>query len=342
MRFLINRERKQIVILPHPEYCTSQLKNMGRLKNIRRTLRKPLETFFFKLAILLMPLIPRPFLTCICCIAGTITFYAAKRERTYGMANLDIVFGKTKTTSEKKKILKKALVSFTQTMADIFWFSVNTEKRVKKFQRFIPETGPFFEKRAQILITAHSGNWELLGLGSGFFGMDIASIAAVTKNAAVDKMLSTLRARTGQTIIPREGAMRTLISRLRKQGKAAFVLDQNTPEEQGGIWVDFLGMPTPVSSAPALLAYKTGSEIVFAFSRPAKHGFYEAHTGPVIQPPPFSKELDQQTIVKELTQQIMDIVSSEIRQHPEAWLWSYKHWRTIAPGTDPARYPSYE
>lgn len=314
---------------------------MKPLKKIRRTLRRPLETAFFKVAIFLMPIVPRCVLTSICSTVGSITYYLAKRERTYGLTNLDIVFGDSKTAKEKQAILKKSLSSFTQTMADIFWFSANTEKRVQKYQRFIPATGPYFESKAQIIITAHTGNWELIGLESGLLGIDVASIAAVTKNASVDKMLNDLRERTGQTIIPREGAMRTLISRLRKQGKAAFVLDQNTSESEGGIWVNFLGMPTPVSSAPALLAYKTGTEIIFAFSHPTKHGHFEAHTGHVIQPPPYDKEKDQKLIVKELTQQILDVVSEEIRTHPESWLWSYKHWRTVAPGTDPADYPDY-
>ena len=135
--------------------------------------------------------------------------------------------------------------------------------------------------------------------------------------------------------------MRTLVNRFRNGGKAAFVLDQNTPEEQGGIWIDFLGMPTPVSSAPAHLAYRTGTDIIFAFSQPTKRGVYEAHTGQVISPPPFDKAADQKEIVAALTQQIMDVVSERIRAHPESWLWSYKHWREIAPGTDPSIYPAY-
>lgn len=258
------------------------------------------------------------------------------------MANLDVVFGNTLTASKKRAILKSSLGSFAQTMADIFWFAKQTEKRTRKYQTFVPETGPYFEHRAQIIITAHTGNWELIGLESGLLGLDIASVAAVTKNAAVDTLLNTLRQQTGQSIIPREGALRTLINRFRQNQKAAFVLDQNTAEEQGGIWVDFLGIPTPVSSAPAHLAYRTGTEIIFAFSQPVSGGKYEAHTGQVIQPPIYNKEQDQSAIVQTLTQQIMDVVSEQIRNHPEHWLWSYKHWRDHAPGSDPSQYPVYD
>ncbi|MDZ8117728.1 lysophospholipid acyltransferase family protein [Pontiella agarivorans] len=314
---------------------------MPTFKIIRRTLRKPLETFSFRIGTLLIPLFPRILMIAIYHIAGTVTYYVAKRERTIGLANLNAVFGSSKTPAEKKHILIQSLISFTRTMGDIFWFSLFTQTRTKKYQQFVPEDGPYFEKRAHIIITAHAGNWELIGLESGLRGIDVASVAAVTKNRGVDIQLNTLREKTGMTIIPREGATRTLISRFRNKGKAAFVLDQNTAEKDGGIWVNFLGMPTPVSSAPAHLSYRTGTDIIFAFSQPVKGGCYEAHTGPVITPPSFDKQADQKEIVKQLTQQIMDVISTQIRNHPETWLWSYKHWKQIKPGTDPALYPDY-
>lgn len=314
---------------------------MPRKKQIRRTLRQPLETFLFRLATAIVPLLPRALVVLFARMAGNATYFLGARERTVGLANLDVVFGDTKTAAEKRKILKQSLCTFTLTMTDIFWFSRGTEKRLLKYQRFVPEHGPYFEKRAHIIITAHTGNWELIGLESGLLGIDVSSVAAVTKNPAVDILLNKLRERTGMTVIPREGAMRTLVARLRNNGKTAFVLDQNTPEKEGGIWVDFLGMPTPVSPAPAYLAYRTGTDIIFAFSQPTREGIYEAHTGPVITPPPFDKENDQGAIVQDLTQQIMDVVSEQIRTHPESWLWSYKHWRNPKPGTDPARYPTY-
>lgn len=314
---------------------------MRRAKDIRRAARKPLETFFFRVAMYGVPLLPRRAIVGLTNFAGVATYYFATRERQTGMANLDVVFGDSKSMVEKKAILKKSFTSFARTMTDIFWFSKHTEARTKKYQTFIPDHGAYFEARAQIIITAHAGNWELIGLESGLRGVDVASVAAVTKNAVVDQLLNELRQKTGQTIIARQGAMRTLISRFRRNGKAAFVLDQNTSEEQGCIWVDFLGLPTPVSSAPAHLAYRTGTELIFAFSQPVGGGKYEAHTGLVIQPPVYDKEQDQAAVVQALTQQIVDVISAHIRRHPESWLWSYKHWRRIAPGSDPALYPTY-
>lgn len=277
----------------------------------------------------------------LCNAAGTLSYYFCTRERQTGIANLDIVFGNAKTSREKKIILKKSFASFALTMLDLFWFSRHTEKRIAQYQTFIPSVGPYFENRAQIIITAHAGNWELIGLESGLRNLNITSVAATTKNKIVGNHLTQLRQLTGQNIIAKEGALRALIHRFRNNGKAAFVLDQNTSPDRGGIWVDFLGIRTPVSPAPAHLAYRTGTEIIFAFSQPIEGGKYEAHTGSIITPPPFDKTKNQAEVVHQLTQQILDVISQHILSHPESWLWSYKHWRHIAPGDAPSNYPVY-
>jgi len=314
---------------------------MGKVKKIRRFLRKPFEIIFFQVGSCLIPLLPRAGIVALANVAGSLTIRFSKRQRTIGLANLDIVFGDSKSPSEKKTILKESLSSFVLTMLDIFWFSVGTEKRISTYHRFVPENGPFFDKCAHVVITAHTGNWELFGISSAMCGVDMAGIAAEIKNHMVNQRLTTLRQRTGLTIIAREGAMRTLVSRLRNNEKAVFVLDQNVAESKGGIWVDFLGMPTPVSAAPSHLAYRTGTRIIFAFSHPVGGGKYETHTGQIITPPAYGKEQDKEVVIKALTQEIMDVVSAHIRKHPEFWLWSYKHWKTVAPGDNPANYPVY-
>ena len=150
------------------------------------------------------------------------------------------------------------------------------------------------------------------------------------------------RYNTGQVIIPQKGALRSLVARFRNNGKAAVVLDQNTSEKKGGIMVDFLGLPMRVSPAPAALAYRTGTEIMLGFCLPEEKGRYRIRITQTIVPPPFSKELDPEQVALELTRQILDGISTEIRAHPQYWLWSYKHWRRVEGKSYPDAYPNYD
>lgn len=316
---------------------------MPRWKQIRRSLRRPFETGGFVLFKWLIPVLPRGAVVGISRFAGKMAILLPLREKKIGLENLDAVFGDTKTAAEKRCILATSFSTFTQTMLDVFWFSHNPQKRILKYVNYQdhPNIDAFFEDRPIICITAHMGSWEILGQAVALKGVDMASIATPVKNRAVNRILIEQRERTGQTIIPRQGALRTLIARFRNNGKAAFVLDQNTDERDGGIRIDFLGLPMMVSPAPAALAYRTGTDIMLGFCLPQSGGHYNIQAPAIIHPPPFRKEIDADVVARELTQQIQDKISEQIRTHPEYWLWSYKHWRRNPGQTYPANYPDY-
>lgn len=315
-----------------------------RWNKTRRAIRRPFETGGYILLKWTIPYLPRVALIGLARFIGKVAVKFPIRERKVGLKNLDAVFGDSKTDREKVEILATSFSTFAQTMLDIFWFTKNPEKRMARYVRFedMPLTESFFEDKAIICITAHLGSWEIIGQAAAGRGADLASIAATLKNKTVDRILIEQREQTGQTIIPRKGALKSLISRLRKKGKAAFVLDQNTAESEGGIVVDFLGLPMPVSPAPAALAYRTGTEIMFGFCIPQSNGEYRIVIPEHIIPPPFDKAADMDAIVLDLTSRIQDIISRFILEHPEFWLWSYKHWQRKPGKTYPTNYPDYE
>lgn len=316
---------------------------MAKLKDIQRRVRRPFETAGFLLLKTIIPILPRSAVIGLAKLAGRTAMWLPLHEKRIGMKNIEAVFGGTKTPREKRQILTTSFATFCQTMLDVFWFSKNPEKRIPQYVDFrtVDKTQTFFDEKPVVCITAHMGSWEIMGQAAALLGADMAAIAATVKNPTVNRILIEQRERTGQTIIPQKGALRTLIARFRKNGKAAFVLDQKTSLDEGGIVVDFLGLPMPVSSAPAAMAYRTGTEIMLGFCLPLPQGHYRITMTDSIIPPPFEKERDADQIARVLTQKIMDRVSEQIREHPEFWLWSYKHWRRVPEQTYPDNYPTY-
>ena len=300
---------------------------MKRFKTFRRTIRRPFETATYLLFQWTCPFLPRKIVVLMARFLGKMAMLIPSRERKIGLENLDRVFGDTKSDAEKRQILKQSFSTFALTMLDVFWFMWHAEKRIPKYIKFPKEAHVLYEDKPLVLITAHFGNWELIGQAAALHKSQFISIAATLKNKQVDRMLCNLRKKTGQIIIPQKGAMRTLIAHLRKGGKIAFVLDQHTGADEGGIPIDFLGKSMSVSSAPAAFAYRTGTKIILGFSIPQPGGKYKVISLPPIIPPPYNKENDTAQIAKELTQTIQNEISSFIRTHPEFWLWAYRHWR---------------
>jgi len=302
-----------------------------------RKLRKPFERAAVHFVMTLIPRLPRCGVLCLAAIGGRLGYWFDSRGRRIGLANLDVAFGEGKTAKEKKQILKTSFVMMVRTLIDTFWFAHKPNERLDKYVELDEGSQVFFEDKAHICITAHFGNWEIIGQMSGHKGRPLNSIAAPLKNEIVDKYFIRAREATGQQIIPRVGALRKLLSILRKNGKTAFLADQNTKETDGGIWVDFFGLPALATAAPALLSGHTGTEILMGFCTPLPGGCYRIYAAKTFDPP---QATDKETVQK-LTEEISRVTEEEIRKYPQYWLWMYKRWKTKKPGCETAAYPWY-
>ncbi len=307
------------------------------MSKISRKRRRPFETAAFSIGLAVIPKLPRRAILGLAWLGGNLGNLFDRRGRRIGLANLDIAFGTAKTKAEKKKILHTAYITIARTFLDVIWFGTASKKRLTRYVELDERMNQLFCHKNQICITAHFGNWEVVGQMMALHGFPFHSIAMPVKNPEVDRLLIARREVTGQKIIPREGALRKLLGVLRSGGKTAFLVDQNTDENEGGIWVNYFGLPVPVTPAPAALAAKTGSEIFIGFCAPQRGGRYRVYVTETIQPP---KNAGGET-THELTQQILSAIEREVRQHPEHWLWMYKRWKVIKPGSDPACYPWY-
>jgi lauroyl/myristoyl acyltransferase len=302
-----------------------------------RKFRRPFETTAFRIALILIPLLPRKAVLALAYISGALGMRFDRSGCRIGRANLSVAFGNTKTSAETNQILKESYITMARTFLDIIWFGRHTKKRLNRYVEIAESAKPAFCKKNQIFITAHFGNWELLGLIMAMKGFPLHSIAMPVKNPTVDRLLTRQRQVNGQQIIPREGALRKLLNVLRNDGKAAFLVDQNTPEKQGGIWVKFFGLPVPITPAPAALATKTASEIFIGFCKPLSNGHYHVYATDRINP----NEDGEKETVQQVTQQVLSIIEREIRSHPGNWLWTYKRWKYVLKIAGSTDWPFY-
>ncbi|HNX52839.1 MAG TPA: lysophospholipid acyltransferase family protein, partial [Pontiellaceae bacterium] len=291
----------------------------------RRLRRRPLETAAFRAGLAVVPRLPRRALLGLAWLGGNLAFLFDRRGRRVGLANLDLAFGDAKSAAEKRAILRAAFITMTRTFLDVIWFGTDSKNRLNRYVELDSSVQQFLCPKNQICVTAHFGNWEVIGQMMAIHGFPLHSIAMPVKNPDVDRLLIARREVTGQKIIPRDGALRKLLGVLRNNGKTAFLVDQNTKESEGGIWADYFGLPVPVTPAPAALAVKTGSKILIGFCAPLSGGRYRVYVTETIQPPENAGE----ETTRELTRQILSAIEREVSKHPEHWLWMYKRWKKI-------------
>ncbi len=295
------------------------------------------EVLLVRLGLVTIPFFPRRLVLMLSRLAGGAGYVLARKSRRIALANLDLAFKDSLTPPEKRRIARQAFSTMARTVLDMLWFSRHTAARLNRYLTLDPESRQRIDTAPVIGVTAHFGNWELLGRGLVAYGYPHAAVAAPLINPGVERLFNQSRMMSGMDIIPQAGAVRGLLKALKRKKHIALVLDQNIKPVDGGIFVNFFGLPIPMSSAPALLSARTGAPIIALFCLARDDGTYYVYVLPPLQPELFSSADATRTV----TQVIADLFQQEIRKHPGQWLWMYKRWKHIPPGVSPAAYPFY-
>jgi lauroyl/myristoyl acyltransferase len=257
-----------------------------------------------------------------------------------GRINLGIAYPQQLSRREMNRILRRSFQSFSRLLLDTFWFSRHTDERIQTYVRFDPSFDCLFHTKAHVCVTAHYGNWEVMGMAVTARGFPLHSVAKPLKNPEVDQLFIEARLKNGQKIVRRDGAVRTLMRVLKEDGKIALVMDQNTTIKEGGLFVPFFGLPVLVSSAAAALALKTRTDIFIGMMTPQPDGTYLGGHGREIAVADYASLPPDEAILR-LTERITRETETIIRHHPEYWLWFYKRWKYVPAGDDPSRFPYY-
>jgi KDO2-lipid IV(A) lauroyltransferase len=101
------------------------------------------------------------------------------------------------------------------------------------------------------------------------------------------------------------------------------LLPDQAVQPREGILSPFLGRPAWTTPAPAKLALRQGSTIVFTFCIPAANG----HRLEFEEPIRVDQLTDEERDPAALTARINDVISRRIASHPELWLWMHDRWK---------------
>lgn len=189
-----------------------------------------------------------------------------------------------------------------------------------------------------LVVTAHLGNWELLCLAPALTGYPLTVVARALDSPALGAWAARLRRTAGVEVVDKRAALKPILDALRRGRLVGVLLDQNATRREG-VFVPFFGRPASTSRAVAVLALRTRTPVVPAFTRRLATGRHAITIQPALALPAGTGE----EAVRALTADCTRSIEVAIRGAPEQWLWSHDRWRTRPPtATSSARSPSSE
>jgi KDO2-lipid IV(A) lauroyltransferase len=173
-----------------------------------------------------------------------------------------------------------------------------------------------------ILISGHWGGWEVAGLAIMSRVEHVLTVARPLDNELLERDLARLRARTGAQVVDRRNAARALMKGL-ADNKLIVMLPDQAVQPREGVLVPFIRRKAWTTDAPAKLALRRGSTIVFAFCIP--DGL--RHRLEFEEPIRIEQLSEAERDPVALTARINEIIARRIAARPELWLWMHDRWK---------------
>ena len=175
----------------------------------------------------------------------------------------------------------------------------------------------------RILLSAHMGNWEVLGYFMAMLGYHTETIARPLDNALINDWLLGIRERKGMRIITKFQATERMTSVLDNGGLLAFTADQNAGAK--GIFVPFFGRLASTYKSIGLLAMTYRTPIICGYGHRIPGTFrFEVGNTDIIHPDEWE---DREDPLFYITARYCRAFERMVRMRPEQFLWTHRRWK---------------
>ncbi|MDO9265429.1 MAG: lysophospholipid acyltransferase family protein [Desulfosalsimonadaceae bacterium] len=256
---------------------------------------------------------------------AAILYCLLRKQRNNTINHLTSAFGNEKTDKEIRHIARSVFRHFLTAGVDAARIPIFIKEGMDRYIR--ADNMHYFEDayaggKGMILLTAHFGNWELLGAWLTWKGYPLRAVGSPLSNPLLDQLITDTRNQAGYINIARGTETREIIRTLKQGCPLGILMDQDTRVK--GVFVDFFGRKANTPVGPVLLARRFNIPIIPAFMHLEPDLTYHVECLPPIKP---SAAGDPKRDLLADVQQCSDVYERIIREHPEQWAWFHRRWR---------------
>jgi KDO2-lipid IV(A) lauroyltransferase len=270
---------------------------------------------------------------------GLMFFALDRAHRRITERNLATAFP-VRSAGERRAIARSAFMHFGRLLFELLKFSTLSPEAMLARSEFEGEERvrlAYAQGHGVLFFTGHLGFWELHAIAHAVKFEPIGVVARALDNPQLNELLESVRQRTGNSVIYRQGSIRRVMRMLQAGHGVALLIDQHI-QSRDAVLVDFFERPAATTSLLAALALRTGAPVVPVFALPLGSGRYRMVYEHPVEPP----RADSDQAVREFTQRCTDVLEMYVRRHPDLWLWMHRRWRDTSPSLEsvPGMFPS--
>ncbi len=269
--------------------------------------------------------IPRPWGIAIARRLALLYFRIGGKQRNRAIKNLRAAFASEKSEEEIREMAKNVFLHFSMALIDTIRIPIYVEKGFDEI--VTPKNFHYAKKvldsgKGVIFLTAHFGNWELMGAWLASRGYPIKVVATPVSDPRLDRLIVETRNKAGYFNIARGKSPKEILRAIRQGYALGFLIDQDTDVK--GIFVDFFGRKAHTAVGPAILAARYDIPLMPAFMYMKPDTTYVLEFFPPLQ---LSHTKNPARDIAINTQRCSDVYEAIIRRHPEQWAWMHRRWR---------------
>ena len=265
--------------------------------------------------------------------AGNILYVFSSRIRNKILLNLGLAYDNSIPSKEKKQLAKRVLQNFGKNWAELFFCAGPSKKR--SWEEISVEgienlDAALKSEKGVIAISAHIGNYALIGTILSSLGYDFCTVVRDLKTKAGSMAYHKSRRRIKLPTLPTLPERRfykNALKILRRNGALCLISDEN--KRHGGIFVNFFGRKASTAPGPAGLALRTGAKIIPVFMIRNSDNSQKIVIGQVIE---WDKTGNSEKDIKNITAAFTAVIEKYVRTYPDQWLWTNFRWRTQPEG----------
>ncbi len=239
------------------------------------------------------------------------------------MYNLDIAFPE-KSQAEKHRIRKKFYRNFTDNFIEtIKLLSISPKVLSKRFQKVNPELLDELEAKGKnvTMLLGHFFNWEFANQAYALtLHQEQIVVYMPLKSKIMDQIFLKLRGRVKTKLVSAHRFATEVKQYLDKPHVLVLVGDQNPGDPAKAYWANFFGHLIPFVNGPEKTARLANNAVVFCKIKRIKRGYYESSLKLIT-------EESRPTKKGEITNEMISIIETAIREDPTTYLWSHKRFK---------------